>query len=145
MCSSRQDHRDVGSHGLLESTIYKRCHKSGPPRRRAKRTLTAFLRRKGRTNIVSGSSQLDQCVFETEKQASRSFNDIFFVLDSSFLITHTTFSIDALANRVKYRAGFNEFESQAVILQDLRRPGRTCATPKAHIRQKRGGENNHNC
>lgn len=41
MCSFRHIHRDVGSHGLLESTIYKRCHKSGPPSRRATRTADA--------------------------------------------------------------------------------------------------------
>lgn len=62
MCSSRHIHSDVGSHGLLESTIYKRCHESGPPSRGAART---FLQRKGRTNIISSSSQLDQSGFET--------------------------------------------------------------------------------
>lgn len=30
-CSLRGIHRDVISHGLLENTIYKLCHKVGPP------------------------------------------------------------------------------------------------------------------
>lgn len=138
MCSSRQDHGDVGSHGLLERTIYKPCHKSGPPRRRAKRTLAALLRRKGRTNIVSGSSQLDQCVFETEKQASRSLNDIISVL--GFFVLNHPHNIQqwrVCANRAEHRADLNEFESQAEMLQVLRHPRRTCATPEAHTRQRR--------
>lgn len=77
MCSVRHIHRDIGSHGLLESTIYKLCHKSGPPSRRAARTADAAhsvlpekrqnKHRQQQKNHPGGSSQLDQCVFKTGK------------------------------------------------------------------------------
>lgn len=46
MCSFRHNHGVVGSHGLLESTIYKRWHKSGPPSRGRGRQMPRSSREK---------------------------------------------------------------------------------------------------